>query len=78
MVQIWAEVLGVEHVGVHDNFFALGGHSLLATQIISRVRDAFEVELPLRTLFQAPTVGELALILVQQMLEEAPPESLDR
>jgi len=77
LVQIWAEVLGLERVGIHDNFFALGGHSLLATQIISRVRDAFQVELPLRTLFQAPTVSELALILVQQMMEAAPPESAD-
>jgi acyl carrier protein len=78
LVQIWAEVLGLERVGVHDNFFALGGHSLLATQIISRVRDAFQVELPLRTLFQAPTVSELALILVQQMMEAAPPGSPGR
>ncbi|HKH48757.1 MAG TPA: amino acid adenylation domain-containing protein [Thermoanaerobaculia bacterium] len=59
MAEIWAEVLGIDRVGIHDNFFDLGGHSLLATQVIARVRQSFDVELPLRSLFEKPTVAAL-------------------
>ncbi|HST63005.1 MAG TPA: condensation domain-containing protein, partial [Longimicrobium sp.] len=59
MAAIWAEVLGVERVGGEDNFFELGGHSLLATQLVSRVRQAFRTELPLRAVFEAPMLAEL-------------------
>ena len=61
LANIWCEVLRVERVSVTANFFDLGGHSLLATQIISRVRNQFRVDLPLRTFLQTPTIGELAL-----------------
>jgi acyl carrier protein len=57
LANIWSQVLGLERVGVHDNFFVLGGHSLLATQVISRVRDAYRIELSLRSFFEAPTVA---------------------
>jgi amino acid adenylation domain-containing protein len=57
---IWSEVLGVKEVSIHDNFFDLGGHSLLATVLISRIRNAFHIELPLHVLFEAPTLTELA------------------
>jgi amino acid adenylation domain-containing protein len=57
---IWAAVLGLEQVGIHDNFFDIGGHSLKATQIISRVRDVFSIELPIRCLFEFPTVADLS------------------
>ncbi|WET76910.1 amino acid adenylation domain-containing protein [Amycolatopsis sp. QT-25] len=70
ITEIWCEVLGVDRVGVTDDFFALGGHSLLATRVLARLRSAFAVELPLRRLFEATTVAELARAVTQALEDE--------
>src|SRR5205085_6879089 len=70
LAHIWAQVLGVDRVGGADNFFELGGHSLLATQIISRVNQAFKVEIALRALFEAPTVSDLAQRIESALRDE--------
>jgi len=66
---IWSSVLGVKRVGISDNFFALGGHSLLATRVISRVKGAFDVELPVRRMFEFPTVAGIAES-IESIMEE--------
>jgi acyl carrier protein len=75
---LWAEVLGVERVSVNDNFFDLGGHSLLATRLMFKVRELFDVELPLRVLFEAPTLAGFAVAIVQRQVEQIDGEEMAR
>jgi acyl carrier protein len=67
VVAAWENLLGVAPIGIHDKFFELGGHSLLAIQLISRMRDAFQVELPPQRLFEAPTVAQFAAVIEADM-----------
>jgi amino acid adenylation domain-containing protein len=83
LIRIWMEVMDVKRIGIHDNFFELGGHSLLATQIISRLRGIFNTELPLRIVFEKPTVAEMAASLeaeagVSQSLQSPPIRPVSR
>ena len=73
---IWSEVLRSSQVGRLDNFFELGGHSLLATQVISRIREDFQLEIPVRSLFTSPTIAGLASIIEQKQLDETGSEKL--
>lgn len=66
LASIWKKVLGLPKVGIHNNFFELGGHSLLATQLIFQIRDIYQIELPVQTLFEASSVAEFAQILQGQ------------
>jgi acyl carrier protein len=70
IAEVWQQVLGIEQVGLYDNFFDLGGHSLIGTQLISRLRQIFQLNLPLVMLFEAPTVAELALAIKMLLIEE--------
>ena len=69
LVEIWREILKVEKIGIYDNFFELGGHSLLATQVISKTREIFNVEIPVRAIFESPTTEELARKLIDEYSE---------
>jgi len=66
LTEIWVEVLQIDSVGIYDNFFEIGGHSLLATQIVSRIRESLDMELPLNIIFETPTVADLAFYLIEQ------------
>jgi acyl carrier protein len=72
LAAIWGDVLNFERVSVLDNFFELGGHSLLATQLVSRIQAEFGQEMPVRTIFEAPTIATLALKVVQTATERRP------
>jgi len=70
LARIWAEVLSLDKVGIHDNFFDLGGHSLAATRVISRVINTFKVELPIKSLFESPTVADMAVVITKNMAKK--------
>ncbi|MEL6438037.1 MAG: amino acid adenylation domain-containing protein [Cyanobacteria bacterium J06621_8] len=76
IAEIWSEVLGIEQVGTHHNFFQLGGHSLLVTQAVSRIRETFQTELSMRQFFDAPTVAGLTTIIAQNLAMETEEEVL--
>jgi surfactin family lipopeptide synthetase A len=65
LAHIWSELLSLDRVGIHDNFFDLGGHSLAATRVVSQVIKRFELEIPLQSLFQSPTVAAMAAIIIE-------------
>ena len=70
LADIWADVLEVQRVGIHDNFFEVGGHSLLFTRMALRARDRFHVELSLRQIFQSPTIATIALAVEEELARE--------
>lgn len=78
LADIWQELFGIDQIGVHDDFFDLGGQSLLAIQLITRVREAFQIELPLTDLFDAPTIAAMAEKITSQQLSVDEVEELER
>lgn len=76
ITSVWRQVLGIELIGLHDSFFDLGGHSLLATQVVARLREVFQIEIPLRSLFEHPTVAGVVLLLTQLWGERAVVEEI--
>ena len=76
VAEVWLDVLRRQKISVHDNFFNLGGHSLLATQVVTRLRETFNIDLPLRLFFESPTIAGLAAIIDENHVEEADPQVL--
>jgi phthiocerol/phenolphthiocerol synthesis type-I polyketide synthase E len=70
LAALWQNLLGIDRVGIHDDFFGLGGHSLLATQIVARVRDLFQLDLPLQSIFEAPTIARFAQLIEDAIIAE--------
>ena len=78
LANTWRELLGIDQVGVNDNFFELGGHSLLATMVMSRLRKEFGIELSLRSFFESPTIGGVALLIAERVIQQQDDESIAR
>ncbi|HKS35992.1 MAG TPA: amino acid adenylation domain-containing protein [Verrucomicrobiae bacterium] len=70
LAEVWRDVLGLKQVGVNDDFFELGGHSLLVTQVLSRIRETFQVEVPMRRFFERPTITATAAVIEEMLVEE--------
>jgi acyl carrier protein len=77
LAEIWAGVLELDTVGLHDSFFELGGHSLLATRSLARLRERLGVEIPLRALFEHPTIADLAALIAGRLADQTPLEEMD-
>jgi acyl transferase domain-containing protein/acyl carrier protein len=79
IAKVWQEVIGFEKIGIHDNFFELGGHSLLAVQVTSRLRETFQLDLPLRTLlFETPTISQLAVVIGEEVTSKAENQEIEQ
>jgi len=78
LAQVWTEILTLDFVGIHDNFFELGGHSLAATRIVSRVIKNFQVDVPVEALFAAPTVAEMAAMIIEHEANKLEEQDLSR
>ena len=78
LAQVWAEILTLDLVGIHDNFFDLGGHSLEATRVVSRIIKTFQVDVPLPALFAAPTVAEMAAMITEHQAKKLGEQDLNR
>jgi acyl carrier protein len=78
VADIWAHVLSLEEVGIHDDFFELGGHSLAATRVVSQVIKRFRLEIPLSSLFQSPTIAEMARVIANYEGQKLKDHDLDR
>ena len=76
VAEIWQRVLGIERIGIHDDFIELGGHSLLAIQLLKHMEEAFPVHLPAETIFKAPTVASLAEAILVALAEQSDAEML--
>ena len=76
LADLWRNLLAVEEIGVHESFFDLGGHSLMAGQLVVRVRDLFGVELPVRAVFESPTIEGMAVAVGRKLVEGTDPELL--
>jgi acyl carrier protein len=78
LAEIWAEVLAIDSIGIHDNFFDLGGDSLAASRVISRVIQSFKLDLPVKALFDAPTVARMAEVVKQNETHRAEDAALEQ